>query len=52
MIFLIQGQLTVMLLYRIHGFLADGILNSEVVWKFSFYLRVMKTIETQPNHNW
>ena len=32
-----------MLHYRVQGFLTEGIPNSEVVSKFSFYLRVMKT---------
>ena len=32
-----------MLHYKIQGFLMDGILNSEVVSKFNFYLSVMKT---------
>ena len=29
--------------YRIHDFLVHGVFNSEVVSKFSFYLRAMKT---------
>lgn len=41
--FLIYGQLTFMLHYRIHSSLTDGILNSEVASKFSLYL-ITKTI--------
>ena len=41
--FLIYEQLTLMLHYRILGFLTDRVFSLGVVSKFSFYLRVMKT---------
>ena len=46
--FISYGQVTFMLHNRMQGFLTDGILTSEVVSKFSFYLRVMKT-KLSPN---
>ena len=41
--FLIYGQLAFILHYRIHGFLTHKILNEEIISKFSFFVRAMKT---------
>ena len=41
--YLMYWQLTFMSHYRIQGFLAGGILNSEAVSKLRLYLRVIKS---------
>ena len=41
--FLIYWKLTLMLHYRIQGFLTDGMISSEVFSKLMFYLGAMKT---------
>ena len=41
--FLIYGQLTFFLHYRIRGFLTGGIVNLRIASKSSFYLRLMRT---------